>query len=283
MKAIVEKIRAATGSLASSSEELSATARALDDGSRTQSEQVERSAVAMTEMSQTNGEVARNAEETSDAAKSMEKIALQGRDIAHGSGAVLGRFVEAVNDSSSQIELLGKRSEEVHGIVDLIREIADQTNLLALNAAIEAARAGEQGRGFAVVADNVRQLAEKSITAANDVAGVIDKMQKEIRASVSSMKSQKGFVGEVSGQVEETLRAIDSIVTYVGNVTERVDRIAVAVGQQSSASREVSANMEHVSVVTRGLLLSSSEMKDTAGSLSEIAFALNDTMKWFKV
>jgi len=132
LKEIVGKIRLAASGLASSSDELSATARSLDQGSGEQAAQVEQAAGAMVEMSQTTDEVAKNALKTSEAAKSMKKIALDGKGIVHSSGGELGRFVETVNESAKEVESLGKNSEEVQSIVDLIKEIADQTNLLAL-------------------------------------------------------------------------------------------------------------------------------------------------------
>ena len=282
LKDIVGKIRYATESLASSSEELSATARSLDQGSEEQSNEVEQAAGAMVQMSQTTEEVARNASETAGAAKSMQKIALDGKETVHSSSKELSRFVETVNESSKQVESLGKSSEEVHNIVDLIKEIADQTNLLALNAAIEAARAGEQGRGFAVVAENVRGLAEKTVTAADDIAKMIERMQTEIHRSVASMKAQKQSVTTVSGQVGETLNVIDGIVTYVEKVAEMVDRIAVAMEEQSSTSNEVTQNMERISGVTRQLRGSSTGMRQTSEELSQIASELNDTTSWFK-
>ncbi len=282
LKEIVDKIRVAATSLASSSEELSATATTLDEGSGEQSGQVEQAAGAMVEMSQTTEEVAKNAAETSNAAKSMKKIALDGKGVVHSSGAELSKFVETVNESAKEVESLGKNSSEIQSIVDLIKEIADQTNLLALNAAIEAARAGEAGRGFAVVADNVRGLAEKSVTAANEIAGMIERMQKEIKKSVSSMQAQKASVGKVSGQTAETLGAMDSVVSYVENVADMVDRIAVAMEEQSSTANEVTRNMENIAAVTRQLRSSSSDMKNTAEELSKIAFELSETTSWFK-
>jgi methyl-accepting chemotaxis protein len=282
LKDIVGKIRFATESLASSSEELSATARSLDEGSGQQNTQVEQAAGAMVEMSQTTEEVAKHVSETSEAAKSMKKIALDGKEVVHASGNELNRFVDTVNDASKQVESLGQSSEEVHNIVDLIKEIADQTNLLALNAAIEAARAGEQGRGFAVVAENVRGLAEKTVVAADDIAAMIEKMQAEIQRSVSSMKVQKQSVGKVSGQVGETLAAMDSVVGYVEKVADMVDRIAVAMEEQASTSNEVTKNMENIAAVTKQLRGSSAGMRDTAEELSRIASELNQTTSWFK-
>ena len=283
LKGIVGRIRFATESLASSSEELSATARSMDQGSEEQNNQVEQAAGAMVQMSQTTEEVAKNTSETAEAAKSMEKIALDGRGIVHSSGKELSRFVETVHESGQQVESLGKSYEEVHKIVDLIKEIADQTNLLALNAAIEAARAGEQGRGFAVVADNVRQLAEKTVVAANEIARMIESMKAEIGRSVMSMRAQKESVGKVSGQVGETLTAIAGVVSYVGKVAEMVDRIAVAMQQQSSTSHEVTRNMENIAGVTRQLRGSSAGMRSTAEELSKIASELSETTNWFRV
>ena len=282
LKAIVGKIRLATGTLSQSAEQLSATARSLDEGSGQQSSQVEQAAGAMVEMSQTTEEVAKNASETSEAAKSMKKIALDGKEVVHSSGGELTKFVETVNRSAIEVESLGKNSAEVHNIVDLIKEIADQTNLLALNAAIEAARAGEQGRGFAVVADNVRELAEKTVVAANDIASMIERMQGEIGRSVTSMKAQQHSVGKVSGQIGQTLTAMDGVVAYVEKVADMVDRIAVAMVEQSSTAGEVTQNMENIASVTHQLRGSSAGMRGTAEELSKVALDLNETTGWFK-
>ncbi len=282
LRDIVGKIRFATENLASSSEELSATARSLDEGSRTQSTQVEQAASAMTQMSQTAREAAKNVSDTLEAARSMQRIALDGKGVVHASGTELTKFVNTVNQSATQVESLGKSSEEVHNIVDLIKQIADQTNLLALNAAIEAARAGEQGRGFAVVADNVRELAEKAAVAADDIATMIEKMRGEINRSVTSMKAQKQSVDKVSGQVSQTLTAIDGVVAYVERVAGMVDRIAVAMEEQASTSNEVTRNVENIAMVTKDLKGSSTGMRDTAEELSRIATDLNQTTGWFK-
>ncbi|MBI5440328.1 MAG: HAMP domain-containing protein [Deltaproteobacteria bacterium] len=283
LKEIVGRIRITTEGLASSSEELSATAHSLDQGSEEQSSQVEQVAVAMEQMSQTTDDVAKNAAETAAAAASMEKLAQEGKAIIDGSGAELTRFVKTVNESAVEIESLGKSSDEIHEVIDLIREIADQTNLLALNAAIEAARAGDQGRGFAVVAENVRQLAEKTALSVNDVSRTIDRMRRQIGTSVKSMQSQKDSVANVSRQMERTLEVIDGIVASVGSVAKMVEQIAAAMEEQATTSTEVSQNAEKIADVTRQLRSSSAEMKGTAEELSRIALGLNETTSWFHV
>ncbi len=283
LREIVGKIRTSTGSLASSSEELSATATSLDKGSHEQTMQTEQSATAMTEMSQTTIDVAKNASDTADAAQRMKKIALQGKEAMDITARELIKFADMVKESAEKVESLGHKSTEINNIIILIKEIADQTNLLALNAAIEAARAGEQGRGFAVVADNVRQLAERTTVATDDIANTVRTMQTEVSESVNFMKEERNSIGRVLDHVKNTLKSIDEIATYVEQVADMVQRIAAATEEQSSTSEEVSHNMENIAAITRQLSSSIGEIKRASEDLSRLAAELNSMAGWFKV
>ncbi len=283
LRDIVGKITTATISLASNSEELSATAASLEKGSQEQALQVDQSAAAMTEMSQTITDIAKNASDTADAARKMKETAIHGKEAIDTTVSELNKFAEKFKNSASKVESLGNKSTEITDIVTLIKEIADQTNLLALNAAIEAAKAGEQGRGFAVVADNVRLLAEKTALATQNIANNVKTMETEIIESVNFMKEERNNIGKILDNIKNTLGAIDEIVRYVEHVTDMVQRIAVATDEQSTASESVSHNMENISSVTKQLSNSISEIKNSSGDLSHLAAELKSTAGWFRV
>lgn len=283
LREMVGRIRGATENLANSSEELSATSTAMEAHSQEQSAQVEQSATAMTEMTQTTEEVARNSSETSVAATEMKKLAEAGRDAMNGTMLELEHFAGTVRESAQKVEAVGSQSEKIGDVVSLIKDIADQTNLLALNAAIEAARAGDQGRGFAVVADNVRQLAERTAEATDEISATVRTMHASIADSVGFMQQERDSVTKVLEHVGQTLAAIDTIVSYVEQVTDMVQRTAVAAEEQSATSAEISRAMDRITMITRELKSSFADIRSSSTDLARLATDLNGMVGWFKV
>ncbi|MBF0327814.1 MAG: methyl-accepting chemotaxis protein [Nitrospirae bacterium] len=279
---ITTQIRESINKMSHDSQALTTVSERLSSGSSAQASQTDQAATAMTEMSQTTIDMARNASDTAQTAEVMKDTALQGKGAVDCTAQELERFAEMVRKSAEKVESLGKKSSEINNIITLIKEIADQTNLLALNAAIEAARAGDQGRGFAVVADSVRQLAERTTIAADDIAKTVKSMQGEVKESVDFMHEQRGSIVKVLADVKNTLTSMGNIVSNVETVTDMVQRIATATEEQSSTATEVSHNMENISVITRELNESVEGIRHASEDLSKLASDLNSTAAWFK-
>jgi twitching motility protein PilJ len=156
-----------------------------------------------------------------------------------------------VQAGAKKIKNLGDRSMEITGIVATIAKISDQTNMLALNAAIEAARAGEHGRGFSVVADQVRQLAERTAAATQEIESLVRLIQGETNESVEAIEQQTAVVEEESrivSQAGEALVRIQEVSTHSAELIADINEIA---RQQVSGAQGVSKVIEHVSEIAR--------------------------------
>ncbi|MDE3208872.1 MAG: cache domain-containing protein, partial [Pseudomonadota bacterium] len=199
-----------------------------------------------------------------------------GEGVVLQASSEMNRLDESVKETAQRISGLGQRSDEISGIVKVIRDIADQTNLLALNAAIEAARAGEQGRGFAVVADEVRKLAERTSNATIEIGEMILSIQNETKTAVSSMESG---ASQVQAGVDLALQAGDAL-KKINEGSQRmvgmVHDIAAAIKEQSTASDEIANHVCRISQMAEEnsgyvdkMLVESKELDKIAESLKK--------------
>ncbi|SIN89265.1 methyl-accepting chemotaxis protein [Halodesulfovibrio marinisediminis] len=220
-------------------------------GSNAQMIRISDAATAMEEMNATVLEVARNASEAASETERSRVMAQEGADVITESVAAITQLHARSEELKGNMTTLDAQSESIGDIINVINDIADQTNLLALNAAIEAARAGEAGRGFAVVADEVRKLAEKTMSATQEVSKNIKTIQYVAKLNSQGMdETLEAFdaVQSLSGKSGEVLH---EIVLAAESAAEQVRSIATAAEQQSAASEEITRNVEEIDAIAR--------------------------------
>ena len=236
--------------ISTATEQLSALIVQSSRGAEEQSHRVSVTSSAMEEMNATVGEVAENAakaSETSDAARAKAQDGAQMvGNVVNDITAVQRQSLEVKTDMAA----LGKQADGIGQIMGVISDIADQTNLLALNAAIEAARAGDAGRGFAVVADEVRKLAEKTMSATQEVGGVIRGIQEGTRKSIDGVERSVSIIEGATQRATVSGESLAQIVNLVEQASDQVRSIAAASEQQSASSEEISRAVEQVATIS---------------------------------
>jgi methyl-accepting chemotaxis protein len=255
LRGMMVEVASAAHNVTAASQQLSSASDQLSTGSQEQASSLEETAASLEEIT---GTVKQNA----DNARQANQLAVGARDTAEQGGSVVSSAVEAMGE-------INKSSKKIADIITTIDEIAFQTNLLALNAAVEAARAGEQGRGFAVVAAEVRNLAQRSATAAKEIKGLI-------QDSVGKVETGSELVNK-SGQ---TLQAI---VSAVKKVTDIIGEIAAASQEQSSGIDQVNKAVSRMDHVVQSNAAQTEEMSSTARSLSDQARELQGLVARFKL
>jgi methyl-accepting chemotaxis protein len=282
LRGVIANVKIATDSVASGSHLLSGSSDDLNKGSQELSLQIEQVVTAMTEVSQTIMDVAKNASYAADASMKASDTATKGKKIVDTTAEDMKHIAQMTGEAANTIEELGKSSAQIGEIVAVINGIADQTNLLALNAAIEAARAGEQGRGFAVVADEVRKLAERTSQATKDIAKRIGAIQTASKESVNAIKRASSEVEKGVGLAKEASASMDSIVEASSGAGDIVQRIAAATEQQSTATEEVTQSMENISDITKKAATSSHDIKLSSDDLAKLTVELREMIAFFK-
>lgn len=255
LRDMVAAIRESAFAIASASAELSAGNIDLSARTEEQASNLEETASSMEELSITVKHNADNAKQASALARDTSSQAQRGGQMVHDVVMTMSR----INESARKIA----------EIISVIDTIAFQTNILALNAAVEAARAGEQGRGFAVVAGEVRNLAQRSATAA-----------KEIKQLIADSVDRIGHGDKQASQAGE---AIQEIVESVHKVATLMSEISNASTEQARGIEQINTAVVRIDDTTQHNAALVEEAAATAESMNEQASALKTTVAFFKV
>lgn len=265
------------------SETISSSTEQLASGMHEQSTQTADVASAVEEISNTIVENAQNASIAAETAKEAGNKAKNGGQVVTQAIDGMHKIAATVQKGADMVFVLGNNSEKIGEIVSVINDIADQTNLLALNAAIEAARAGEQGRGFAVVADEVRKLAERTTKATKEIADMIKSIQQDTGSAVEAMTI--GIKEVESGRVltEKAGAVLSEIIDKTEKVTDAASQVAMASKEQSTASADISRNVEGINSVFHQSSQSIHQIASVADELNNIAGSLKDLIGRFNI
>ena len=246
LRQLISGIGEGVTQIASAAEELSAVTEQTSAGVNSQKVETDQVATAMHEMTATVQEVARNAEEASEAAVAADQQAREGDKVVNEAIAQIERLATEVGHSTEAMAELKRESDKIGSVLDVIKSVAQQTNLLALNAAIEAARAGEAGRGFAVVADEVRSLAQRTQKSTEEIEELISGLQNGTRQVATIMDNSRELT---VSSVELTRRAgtsLESITRTVSAIQSMNQQIAAAAEEQSATAEEINRSVLNV-------------------------------------
>ncbi|WP_028644409.1 methyl-accepting chemotaxis protein [Nocardioides sp. URHA0020] len=268
LRALMNSVMSSADAVAASSEELSASSQQIAAGAEETSVQAGVVAGAADEVSRNVQTVAAGAEQMG---ASIREIATSANDAAR----VATQAVVTVDATNETVAKLGTSSQEIGAVVKTITSIAEQTNLLALNATIEAARAGEAGKGFAVVANEVKELAQETARATEDIARRVEAIQGDTGGAVIAI----GEIAQIITSINDYQLTIASAVEEQTATTNEMSR---NVAEASTGSGEIAANISGVSASAESTTQALSQVQTAVNELAQLAGSLRTTVGQFK-
>ncbi|MDH5477187.1 MAG: methyl-accepting chemotaxis protein [Nitrospinota bacterium] len=300
-----------SSSLATGAEQMTAQANAVAGATEQMSANIVTVASAVEEMSVNVASVSSGAEQMSSSMRGisgsvdgLNTSIIQINENAKEASSVARQVLERSRMAENAMKTLGQAASEIGKVTEVIKRIAEQTNLLALNATIEAASAGAAGKGFAVVANEIKQLANQSAGAAEDIAHRIDGVQSNTEQAVSvmgevlstislinesvdlitsSVEKQSSSAQEIAEAVNQVARGADDMASSIADVAKGANEVSLSTGEAAKGSHEVSMNIQGVSHAAGDTNMNASRVSATSKEIDRIAVELGRLVGRFKV
>ncbi|GAA4722608.1 hypothetical protein GCM10023350_00960 [Nocardioides endophyticus] len=269
LRGLIGTMSESSEALAAASEELSASSQQIAAGAEETSVQAGVVSGAADEVSRNVQTVAAGSEQMG---ASIREIATSANDAAR----VASQAVSMAESTNESVAKLGVSSQEIGNVVKVITSIAEQTNLLALNATIEAARAGEAGKGFAVVANEVKELAQETARATEDIARRVEAIQGDTTDAV-------GAIGEISEIIASINDYQLTIASAVEEQTATTNEMSRNVAEASTGSSEIATNITGVSSAADATTQALAQTRTAVDEVSRMAVELRGSVARFSV
>ena len=292
-----EQMSVQSSNVAGATEEMSATINSMASVAEETSTNVASVSATTEEMSGNMHSVAGAVEQMSASIKEITRHAENGSKIAADA-------MDMAKNAGNTMDMLGKAAQEIDKVTEVIKRIAEQTNLLALNATIEAASAGEAGKGFAVVAGEIKELANQSAKAAEEIAEKIGGMQDNAGKAVTvmgeigniistindsvtnisrAMDEQDKAATEISARVDETNTGATNVAQSISEISQGTVTMSQNASEAAGASNEVASNIQGVSDAVSETNENAKQVNQASNDLSDMAKAMHDLVGGFKV
>jgi len=278
-RALSRQIGVAVGHVQSSSAELQAAATQQATG-------VKEQVTSMSEINTTINELLATSRQIAESAQRVTQISERTTSAARSGDGTVDRANDSISGIRRQVDQvvdhmldLGKKSQQIGAVLDIVTELAEQTNILSINATIEAAGAGESGKRFSIVADEIRKLADRVSQSAKEIRALIDDVRSSVNTTVMATETGSKAVDSGRQQFGDVALVFREIASLVLTTTEAAREIELSTKQQATAVEQVNIAIASVAQATRETEASASQTIQTA---TELATTSRDLLRLVK-